>query len=123
MGTFNHYLLRNLYYKKYINQQRFIINLGRVIILSAFIVFYSAAAAASDWYVDGAVASSGDGTSWATAFKTITEGINGASAGDAIHVAVGTYQERLVVNKQLSITGTGWDSTIVQPVDIPSRSL
>jgi parallel beta-helix repeat protein len=66
--------------------------------------------------------SSGDGTSLAP-FKTITEGINAASAGDTINVAAGTYQERLVINKQLTLTGDGWDSTIVQPTDTPTAGV
>ena len=75
------------------------------------------------WYVDAAIPSSGDGTSWATAFKTITEGIVAATAGDTINVAAGFYYERLVIDKQLTIVGAGWDSTIVQPLDVPTAGV
>ncbi len=50
-------------------------------------------AAPALFYVDQFVPSSGDGTSWATAFKTIQEGINVAEDGDEVIVAVGTYTE------------------------------
>ena len=42
-------------------------------------------------YVNGAVASSGDGTSWATAVKTIEEGMNVCGA-EEVWVATGTYK-------------------------------
>ena len=38
------------------------------------------AASPNDWYVDASVSESGDGTSWETAFKTIQEGVNAATA-------------------------------------------
>ena len=43
------------------------------------------------WYVDDAVTSSGNGTSWATAFKTIKEGLDTAASGELVLVADGTY--------------------------------
>ena len=43
------------------------------------------------WFVDGGVASSGDGTSWTTAFKTIGEGITAAGDYDLVLIADGTY--------------------------------
>lgn len=42
-------------------------------------------------YVNGAAASSGDGASWATARKTITEALASATTGTQIWVARGTY--------------------------------
>jgi hypothetical protein len=47
------------------------------------------------WYVDGTVSNSGDGTSWATAFKTIQEGLDVAVDGDVVTVAQGTYVENV----------------------------
>jgi hypothetical protein len=44
-----------------------------------------------DWYVDGSVGSSGDGTSLGTAFKTIAEGLSALSAGETLLVKGGTY--------------------------------
>ncbi len=65
-------------------------------------------AAGNVWYVNASVASSGNGTTPSSAFKTITEGINAASNGDTINVANGTYNEEpstITVNKKLSIIG------------------
>ena len=65
-------------------------------------------AAGNVWYVNASVASSGNGTTPSSAFKTITEGINAASNGDTIHIANGTYNgepSTITVNKELSIIG------------------
>ena len=45
-------------------------------------------------YVNGAVAASGDGTTWATAFKTLHEGINACGVQE-VWVAAGTYKPTL----------------------------
>ncbi len=64
-------------------------------------------AAAPTWYVDDSVASSGDGTSWGTAFQTIQEGINASSDGDSVMVAEGTYVENVQFNgKNILLTST-----------------
>lgn len=38
------------------------------------------------WYADASVGASGDGTSWNTAFQTITEAVTAAAAGDVIKI-------------------------------------
>ncbi len=43
------------------------------------------------WYVNNAVGISGNGSSWAQAFKTLQEGIDAAQTSDEIWVAKGTY--------------------------------
>lgn len=58
------------------------------------------------WYVDGSVAVSGSGAEPSLAFQTITEAITTATAGDAIAIKSGTYDEGgLVLNKTLQLWG------------------
>ena len=47
----------------------------------------------AEWHVNGAAASSGDGTSEATAFRTIGEAVSAMSGGDTVNVAGGVYRE------------------------------
>ena len=54
------------------------------------VIYVSVSASAATYYVDGSVSSSGDGTSWDTAFKTIQEGIAAAFSSDTVIVAEGT---------------------------------
>ncbi len=43
-------------------------------------------------YVDDSVTSSGNGSSWSLAFKTLPEALAAASNGDEIRVGQGTYK-------------------------------
>jgi hypothetical protein len=52
--------------------------------------------------------------------STIQGAINAANAGDVIQVCPGTYDEQLVIDKALTITGSGVGATIVQPTFVPS---
>ena len=49
-------------------------------------------AAGDTWYVDDSVSTSGDGSGWTQAFKTLQEGLAEANAGDEIRVAQGIYK-------------------------------
>ena len=57
------------------------------------------------WYVGGDVVSSGDGRTWATAFKTIQEAVDAASKGHEIWVKQGAYlpaSEILIDEEEIS---------------------
>jgi len=64
------------------------------------------------WYVDGDVVSSGSGTSWSEAFKTIQEAIDVARNGNQIWVKKGTYllSYHINVDKAVFIYG-GFEGT------------
>jgi hypothetical protein len=91
------------------------------------------------WYVDAAVSSSGTGTSWGTALKTITEATNKTlTPGDEVLVKPGTYNEALTIksngseivpvkyNITLSDTNkitfpSGTDLSCVSPASYPGK--
>ena len=69
---------------------------------------------ATTYYVDGSVASSGDG-SQASPFKTIAAGVSAAAAGDVVEVAAGTYtiSAEIAVAKAITIRGANRATTII----------
>ncbi len=52
-------------------------------------------------------------TSWLTAANSIQKCIDYSVAGDTIIVANGSYKETLFINKEISLTGSDMDSTII----------
>jgi len=55
-------------------------------------------------------------------YSTIQAAIVAAVAGDTVLVGPGTYNERLVIDKQLNLTGSG-AATIIRPTDIPAAGV
>lgn len=67
------------------------------------------------WYVDSDVSGSGDGKTWDTALKTVTEAIAKAGDHDTIYVQKGVYDEGAVLNiteEGLRIIGMGTSGDI-----------
>jgi len=62
---------------------------------------------AANYFVNGSVSASGDGNSWATAFKTIDEAIAAASNQDVIYIAAGEYTKagEISIAKVLTLKG------------------
>lgn len=57
----------------------------------ATVLFGTAAADAKIIYVNGAVASPGDGTSWSKSYNFLRDGLDASAPGDEIYLAQGTY--------------------------------
>ena len=79
-----------------------------VVALLAPVLIATPVSAATPIYVDAAqLDDTGDGQTPATAKKTIQAGIGVVDAGGTINVAAGTYQEQVVINKNLTLSGSG----------------
>ncbi len=82
--------------------------MSKTLSLTSMAIALAIPAFAATYYVDGSVASSGDGTSWATAVKTIAEGVTkAATAGDEVVVAAGTYSVSATITLSNAITVRG----------------
>ncbi len=51
------------------------------------------------------VGGTGDGSSWATAQGSITDAVNGCTAGDTVFVSAGTYTGQVVITDGVSVLG------------------
>ncbi|MEX1995713.1 MAG: hypothetical protein WD887_02970, partial [Candidatus Saccharimonadales bacterium] len=68
------------------------------------------------WFTDAAMAatSSGNVTIGATGYESIQAAISVANPGDTINVAAGHYEEQVIINKSLTLTGAGRDNTFIE---------
>jgi len=48
------------------------------------------------------------------AYDNIQNAVNAVISGGLVHVAAGTYEEQVVISKELTVTGAGKDVTIIQ---------
>jgi hypothetical protein len=72
----------------------------KIVILLTVLSVLSQAAHAANWYVDKSVSSSGDGRSWTTAWKELSNiQWNSVQPGDTIYLGAGTYTSQLAVGK------------------------
>ena len=79
-----------------------------------FLTFSLNALASNTWYVNGVSGNDGNnGTTQATAYKTIGHAISRSSSGDSIHVAAATYAENLSITLNLTIVGASAPTTII----------
>ena len=66
-----------------------------------FALLYNPVQALSAWYVDSSVAASGNGASWATAWKTLSN-VSGVKAGDTVYISGGAS------GSSLTYSVSGW---------------
>ena len=90
------------------------LSISSPLLLALFLAVNQNAVASTTWYVDGLHGSDGNNCrSAATACKTIRHAISHSSAGDSIIVAAATYAENLTIRFNLTITGSGARTTII----------
>ncbi|HEV7127899.1 MAG TPA: right-handed parallel beta-helix repeat-containing protein, partial [Ktedonobacterales bacterium] len=83
--------------------------------VGAVLITHGAHASGATFHVNAATGvDSGTCGPVATPCKTIGQAITNAANGDTISVAAGTYSENLSLNKNLTITGAGIGSTVLQ---------
>ncbi|HUT25335.1 MAG TPA: right-handed parallel beta-helix repeat-containing protein, partial [Sumerlaeia bacterium] len=75
------------------------------LILGIAAAAFAPGSAAATVYVNGAVSSSGDGSLWSQAYKTIGEGLCAAAFGESVFVAEGRYCENLAMRWGVAVYG------------------
>src|SRR5262252_4935787 len=61
---------------------------SRFLLPGPALIFLASSLQAATWYVDGSVSSSGDGRSWSTAWKSLSN-VSGVGAGDTVYISGG----------------------------------
>jgi parallel beta-helix repeat protein len=46
-------------------------------------------------------------------FNTVNEGLIAVTSGKSVVVSVGTYNEQLIINKEITLQGASWDDTFI----------
>lgn len=77
----------------------------RILLIATLIFWAASAQAASNWYVDSSVSSSGNGQSWATAWKNVTNA-SGLSAGDTVYISGGSTFQSYSVSGWVPTSGS-----------------
>jgi len=75
------------------------------------------------WYVDSAVATSGNGTTPERAFKTIGEAVDDARDGDTIRALAGNYAENITLPAGIRLLGEGDTQTKLHGIDTTKPAL
>lgn len=81
------------------------------------------------WYVNQARSSSGDGTSWDAAYKTIQEGVNKAANNnnDRVFIAPGAYNETVTIantKNMLTLIGVGGlGAAFIEPATVGAEGM
>ena len=74
-------------YKKYLFRAQLVLRV-QILAVAGLLLLVPGLTKAALWYVDSSVASSGDGKTWATAWKNISN-ISGISPGDTVYISGG----------------------------------
>ncbi|MEA3361199.1 MAG: hypothetical protein U9R17_17580 [Thermodesulfobacteriota bacterium] len=93
--------------KKTRTQKKCSFRLLKIALFLVSIFFFYGAASAENWYVNGDIGTSGNGTTWSEAFPTIQDAVDAASEDDEIWVKKGTYllSAQINVDKTVGIYG------------------
>ena len=79
--------------------------------------YVKAAPDAGDYYVSTEGSDFADGLTPETAFRTIERAVEVANDGQKVTILPGTFEidETIVIDKAITVTGSGWDATTIQP--------
>ncbi|MGZ3805570.1 MAG: hypothetical protein ACXVB4_15240, partial [Pseudobdellovibrionaceae bacterium] len=80
-----------------------------------FLLFSAATARGANWYVDNAVVTSGNGQSWASAFKNFSNITwSSINPGDTIYISGGVTSQTYTSPLDLGASGTAANRIIIR---------